>query len=61
MEILHDRTVRQTRCARLHHRSSRRPLKNGWRTLPSADLARYSISASSSGSTQMPLCAIRLV
>jgi hypothetical protein len=45
----------------IHHRSSRRPLKNGWRTFPSADLARYSISASSFGSTQMPLCAIRLV
>ena len=43
------------------HRSSRRPLKNGWRTFPAADLARYSISASNSGSTQMPLCAIRLV
>src|SRR3954454_2869836 len=40
------------------HRSSRRPLKNGCRTLPSADFALYSISASSSGSTQMPLCAI---
>src|SRR3954447_3928718 len=43
------------------HRSSRRPLKKGWRTFPSADLARYSIPARSSGSTQMPLCAIRLV
>jgi hypothetical protein len=42
-----------------HPRSTRRPLKKGWRTLPSADFARYSISASSSGSTQMPRCAIR--
>jgi hypothetical protein len=41
------------------HKSSRTPLKNGWRTFPSADLARYSISASSFGSTQMPLWAIR--
>src|SRR3954467_11135110 len=39
----------------LRQRSSRSPLKNGCRTLPSADFARYSISASSSGSTQMPL------
>ena len=31
------------------------PLKNGCRTFPSADFARYSISASSFGSTQMPL------
>ena len=31
------------------------PLKNGWRTFPSADLARYSISAINFGSTQMPL------
>jgi hypothetical protein len=30
------------------------PLKNGCRTLPSADLVRYSISASSDGSTQIP-------
>jgi hypothetical protein len=37
------------------HRSSRRPLKKGWRTFPAADLARYSISAFSSGSAQMPL------
>src|SRR6478735_4291637 len=44
-----------------HHKSSRKPLKKGCRTLPSADFARYSISASSSGSTQMPLCAMRLV
>ena len=29
------------------------PLKNGCRTFPSADFARYSISASNSGSTQM--------
>jgi len=35
--------------------------KMGWRTFPSADLARHSISASNSGSTQIPLCAIRLV
>jgi hypothetical protein len=45
----------------IHHRSSRRPRKKGWRTFPSADFARYSISASSLGSTQMPLCAMRLV
>lgn len=45
--------------AMLHQRSSRNPLKNGCRTLPSADLARYSTSANSFGSTQMPLCAIR--
>jgi hypothetical protein len=45
----------------LHHRSSLRPLKNGCRTLPSADFARYSIAASNSGSTQTPLCAIFLV
>jgi hypothetical protein len=32
------------------HKSSRRPLKIGWRTLPSADLARYSISANKVGS-----------
>jgi hypothetical protein len=43
---------------RLDHRSSRMPLKNGWRTLPSADFARYSISASNDGSTQKPRCAI---
>ena len=42
------------------HKSSRMPLKKGWRTLPSADFARYSISASSDGSTQMPRCAIFL-
>jgi hypothetical protein len=35
------------------------PLKNGCRTFPSADFARYSISARSFGSTQMPLCPIR--
>jgi hypothetical protein len=40
------------------HRSSRNPRKKGCRTLPSEDLARYSISASSFGSTQMALCAI---
>jgi hypothetical protein len=42
------------------HKSSRMPLKKGWRTLPSAGFARYSISASSDGSTQMPRCAIFL-
>jgi hypothetical protein len=42
------------------HKSSRMPLKKGWRTLPSADFARYSISANSDGSTQMPRCAIFL-
>jgi hypothetical protein len=36
------------------HRSSRRPLKNGWCSLPSADFARYSISAISEGSTHTP-------
>lgn len=45
----------------IHHRSSRRPRWNGCRTFPSADFARYSVSASSFGSTQMPLCAIRFV
>ena len=44
----------------VHYRSSRRALKNGCRTFPSADFARYSISASSFGSTQMPLWAMRL-
>src|SRR5204863_8929092 len=44
----------------VHQRSSRMPLKNGWRTLPSADLVRYSISARSEGSTQTPRCAIFL-
>jgi hypothetical protein len=39
-----------------HHRSSRRPLKNGCRTFPSTDFARYSISASNDGSTHMPRC-----
>ena|ERR1700722_14355667 len=43
----------------IHHRSSRKPLKNGCRTFPSADFALYSISANSFGSTQMPLWAIR--
>jgi hypothetical protein len=42
------------------YRSSRNPLKNGCLSFPSADFARYSISASSFGSTQMPLWAIRL-
>src|ERR1700730_1891401 len=45
----------------IHHRSSRRPRKKGWRTFPSADFARYSISASNLGSTQTPLWAMRLV
>src|ERR1700719_108584 len=31
----------------IHHRSSRKPLKNGCRTFPSADFALYSISANS--------------
>src|SRR5581483_7798906 len=44
----------------VHHKSSRRPRKKGWRTFPSADFARYSISARSLGSTQMPLCAMRV-
>ncbi|MCK1718254.1 hypothetical protein IVA81_10925 [Bradyrhizobium sp. 141] len=35
----------------VHHRSFRRPLKNWWRTFSSADWARYSICASSLGST----------
>jgi hypothetical protein len=43
-----------------HHRSSRIPVKNGCRNLPSADFARYSISASSDGSTQIPRWAIFL-
>src|SRR6478736_5673463 len=43
-----------------HHKSSRKPLKKGCLTLPSADFARYSISASSSGSTQIPRWAMRL-
>jgi hypothetical protein len=43
-----------------HHRSSRMPLKNGCRTFPSADFARYSISASNDGSAQTPRCAIFL-
>ena len=42
---------------RFHHKSCRMPLKNGGRSLPSADFALYSISATSDGSTQMPLCA----
>jgi hypothetical protein len=41
--------------------SSRRPRKKGCRTFPSLDLARYSISARSCGSTQMPRWAILLV
>jgi hypothetical protein len=39
-------------------KSSRSPLNTGCRALPSADLALYSISAMSAGSTQMPRCAI---
>jgi hypothetical protein len=42
------------------HKSSPMPLKKGWRTLPSADFARYSISANSDGLTQTPRCAIFL-
>jgi hypothetical protein len=34
-------------------------LKTGCRTFPSADFARYSISANNDGSTQMPRCAMR--
>jgi hypothetical protein len=45
----------------VHHKSSRIPLKNGCRTLPSVDLPRYSTSASSDGSTQTPRCAIFFV
>src|ERR1700709_471491 len=37
------------------------PRKNGGPAFPSADFARYSISASSFGSTQMPLCATRFL
>lgn len=37
------------------------PLKDGCRTLPSADLPRYSTSARSFGSTQKPLCDTRFV
>lgn len=48
-------------CNGITHMSSRTPLKNGCRTLPSADFVRYSISAFNSDSTQMPLCAIRVV
>ncbi len=36
-------------------------LEEGCRTLPSADFARYSISVRSFGSTQIPLCKMRLV
>src|SRR2546423_9633327 len=45
----------------VHQRSSRMPLKTGCRTLPSADFSRYSISASNSGSTHIPRCAIFFV
>jgi hypothetical protein len=34
------------------HKSSRLPLKRGWRALPSADFARYSISVSREGTIQ---------
>lgn len=51
----------QKRSNVIHHRSSRRPRKNRCLTFPSADFARYSISASSFGSTQMRLCTIRFV
>src|ERR1700687_2344110 len=36
--------------SRCPHKSSRTPLKNGWRPFPSADFARSSILASSDGS-----------
>ena len=48
-------------CLAPAHRSSRMPLKYGWRTFPSADFAWHSISANSDGSTQMPRCAIFLL
>jgi hypothetical protein len=35
-------------------------LKNGWRTFPSADFARYSISASSDGSPHSWISGITL-
>jgi hypothetical protein len=35
------------------HKSSRMPLKNGWRSFPSVDLARYSTSANNDGFTQI--------
>ena len=42
-------SISGTSCAvvNVHHKSSRIPLKNGCRTLPLADLPRYSISADS--------------
>src|SRR4051794_12792750 len=45
----------------VHPKSSLNPLKNECRNFPSALFSRYSISASSSGSTQMPRCAMRFV
>jgi len=41
------------------YKSSRMPRKNGCRTFPSGDFARCSISASSFGSTHIPLYATR--
>jgi hypothetical protein len=53
-------TVPHTKATSQPHRSSRMPLKNGWCTLPSADFARCSTSADSSGSTLMnPSLAVR--
>jgi hypothetical protein len=43
------------------HKSSRSPLNTGCRTLSSGDFARYSISTSSSGSTQTARWAVRLL
>jgi hypothetical protein len=45
----------------VRHKSSRRPLNTGWRTFPSADLARYSISANKVGSTHVARYVIFLV
>jgi hypothetical protein len=42
-------------------RSSRRVLNTGWRTFPSADLARYWISASRDDPMPMPRCATLLL
>jgi hypothetical protein len=41
---------------RRRHRSSRSPLKNGCRTLPWADFARYSISASNDAQPDAAMC-----
>src|SRR4051794_16596661 len=54
------RELREPMLLEFHHRSSLMPLKNGCRTFPSADFARYSISASNDGSTQVPRCEIFL-